>query len=344
MSGRAPVLVVGGAGYVGSHAARALARDGRVVVVLDDLSTGHREFVKWGELIVGADDDEDLVRATCRRHAIGAVLHFAARTRVEESITDPAGYRRANVEATGRLVRAVRAEGVRAFVFSSSAAVYGTPDRVPIPEDHPQRPTSPYGETKAEAEALLAASGLAVASLRYFNAAGAAWRDGLGEIHDPETHVIPLALEAAMTGSTFTVFGEDWNTPDGTCVRDYVHVEDLAVAHVAALARLEAGGASCAWNLGTGSGCSVNEVLGVVERVVGRAIVRRRGPRRAGDPSLLIADPSRARRDLGWAPTASSIDRIVADAWAFRGLRRGRGDRGPGAAAPPPPGGPPCAT
>lgn len=349
MSPRAAVLVTGGAGYVGSHAAKALAADGREVVVLDDLSAGRREAVRWGPLVTGSAADADLVRDLCRRHRIGAVLHFAGRTRVEESVADPAGYRLANVETTRVLARAAREAGVRAFVFSSSAAVYGSPQVVPIPEDHPRAPTSPYGDSKAEAEDVLAASGLPCAALRYFNAAGAAWRDGLGEVHDPETHLIPLALEAAASERPFTVHGTDWPTSDGTCVRDFVHVEDLADAHVAALARLEGGGTGGAWNLGTGEGRSVRDVLAVVAAAVGRSIGVRAGPRRAGDPAVLVADASKARRDLRFSPTRSDLPRIVADAWAFRELHRaaGEGVRGAAGARAAPPagaGGAACAT
>jgi len=314
------VLVTGGAGYVGSHAVAALVAAGRRVVVLDDLSAGHREAVRGVPLVVARVEDEALVRATCAAHAVDAVLHFAGRISVAESVRDPAGYERANVTATAALAAAVHGAGVRRLVFSSSAAVYGTPERVPVPEDHPQRPTSPYGESKARAEAVLAASGLEVAALRYFNAAGAEPALGLGERHDPETHLIPLALQAARAGTPLAVFGEDWPTPDGTCVRDYVHVVDLARAHVAALARLEAGRGGGAWNLGTGAGHTVRQVIAAAERATGRRVEVRAAPRRPGDPAVLVADPARAARDLGWTASArSALDAIVADAWAFLG-------------------------
>jgi UDP-arabinose 4-epimerase len=319
------VLVTGGAGFVGSHAVRALAAAGRRVVVVDDLSTGHREAVRWGTLVEGDAGDEALVRATCRDHGVGAILHFAGRISVEESVRDPRGYRESIVDVTRRLATAAREAGVERLVFSSTAGVYGTPAVVPVGEDAPPAPVSPYGAFKAEAEALLAGSGLAVASLRYFNAAGAAAEDGLGERHDPETHLIPLALRAARDGRSFTVHGDDWPTPDGTCVRDYVHVVDLADAHLAALARLESGCGGGTWNLGTGRGASVREVAAAVERAVGRRLDARVGPRRAGDAAALVADPARAARDLGWRATArSSLDAIVADAWAFETARGAR--------------------
>jgi UDP-glucose-4-epimerase GalE len=315
------ILVAGGAGYVGSHTVAGLVAAGRRVVVLDDLSTGHREVLRGVPLVVGSVDDPDLVTRTCAAHGVDAVLHFAGRISVAESVRDPALYERANVTATGVLAAAVARAGVKRFVFSSSAAVYGNPERVPIPEDHPQRPTSPYGESKARAERVLAASGLAVAALRYFNAAGAEPRLSLGERHDPETHLVPLALAAARHGTPLSVFGEDYPTPDGTCVRDYIHVVDLARAHLAALERLEAGRGGGAWNLGTGAGCSVREVVGAVERATGRRVTVHAAPRRVGDPAVLVADPSRAARDLGWrASDRSRLDAIVADAWAFVGL------------------------
>jgi UDP-glucose-4-epimerase GalE len=311
------VLVTGGAGYVGSHCAKALLEAGRRLVVLDDLSTGRKEALRFGTFVRGDAGDEEEVRRLLERERIGAVLHFAGRISVEESVNDPAGYRRANVDVTVRLARAAARAGVLAFVFSSSAAVYGTPDRVPIPEDHPIRPVSPYGESKAEAERALAASGLTVACLRYFNAAGAEPEAGLGERHDPETHLIPLAIAAAAAGRPLSVFGTDWPTPDGTCVRDYVHVADLAAAHVAALSRLEAGRGGGTWNLGTGAGASVREVAAAVERAVDKPLRLVPSPRRSGDAPVLVADSTRARADLSWRPSRSGLARVVADAWAF---------------------------
>ena len=316
----APVLVTGGAGYVGASAVRALAAAGRRVVVLDDLSTGTRAHLRWGTFVEGDAGDPALVGRVCREHGVGAVLHFAAKTSVEASVGDPDGYFRANVVTTSHLVRAARDAGVRAIVFSSSAAVYGTPRALPIPEDHPLEPESPYGATKAEAERVLAEGGVPAACLRYFNAAGAEPDAGLCERHDPETHLIPRALDAAARGSTLRVFGGDWPTADGTCVRDYVHVADLATAHLAALAHLERGGRGGAWNLGTGRGASVREVVGAVERATGRPVRVEVVPRRRGDPVALVADPRRAERELGWRATArSTLDAIVAD--AFTGWR-----------------------
>jgi UDP-glucose-4-epimerase GalE len=307
--------VTGGAGYVGSHVARALAVAGRKVVVLDDLSTGHAEDARFGELVVGDAGDEALVSRIVRDRRIVAALHFAAKISVAESVADPEGYRRANVDVTERLARALATSGVSSIVFSSSAAVYGDPERVPIPEEHEKRPTSPYGESKRLAEEALGRSGLRVAALRYFNAAGAEPGSGLSERHDPEIHLIPLALRAATGGARLTVFGRDWPTPDGTCVRDYVHVGDLARAHLAALERLESGHPGGAWNLGGGTGTSVLEVVDAVARVTGREVAHDFGPRRPGDPSSLVADVSRAREDLGWTPERSDIDRVVSDAW-----------------------------
>ena len=315
MSGVAAILVTGGAGFVGSHAAKALAEVGRAVVVLDDLSTGRREFARWGTFVEGDAGDARLVDKVCRDHGVTAVLHFAGRVSVAESVARPELYRRANVDVTARLAEAARRAGVRHFVFSSSAAVYGTPTVSPIPETHPLSPTSPYGENKVEAERALATSGLDVAVLRYFNAAGA--EAGLYEAHDPETHLIPLAIDAAITGLALTVHGTDWPTPDGTCVRDYVHVGDLARAHLAALSRLEAGRGGGAWNLGSGRGHSVREVVDAVSKAVGGSpIAVREGPRRPGDGSSLVADPGRAWTDLGWKAERSAIGTIVRDALA----------------------------
>jgi UDP-glucose-4-epimerase GalE len=307
--------VTGGAGYVGSHAAAELARAGREVVVLDDLSSGRREDARFGDLVVGDAGDEALVGRLCRDRGVVAVLHFAGRISVEESVRDPAGYRRANVGTTERLARAARSAGVAGVVFSSSAAVYGTPREVPIPEGHALRPDSPYGESKVEAERALARSGLPVVSLRYFNAAGADVASGLCERHDPETHLIPRALAAATGGAPLVVHGRDWPTEDGTCVRDYVHVVDLADAHVRALRLLESRSTGGTWNLGTGRGHTVLQVIRAVEDATGRRVERTDGPRRAGDAARLVADASRARDDLGWRPTRSSLDRIVSDAW-----------------------------
>jgi UDP-glucose-4-epimerase GalE len=311
------VLVTGGAGYVGSVTARHVAATGRPVVVLDDFSTGHRDACRFGTLVEGDVADAALVRATLRREKVTAVLHFAAKALVAESVREPDLYDRWNRGKTATLLQTCRGEGVRAFVFSSTCSVYGDPKEVPIPEGHARFPTNPYGRSKKACEDLLGTSGIPAAALRYFNAAGAEPAERLGERHDPETHLIPVAVRAALRGETITVFGTDWPTPDGTCVRDYVHVADLAEAHVKAMARLEKGEPGGAWNLGTGRGHSVREVLAAVERATGRKVARVDGPRRAGDVAALVAKADRARADLGWTPTRSALDRIVADAVAF---------------------------
>ncbi len=316
------VLVTGGAGYIGSATARRLAETGRDVVVLDDLSTGHEDVVRWGAFVRGDVADEALVASAIRRHRIGAVVHFAAKALVGESVEQPDLYDRWNRVKTGRLAAVAAREGVRAFVFSSTCAVYGDPTTVPIPETHARRPVNPYGASKAAAEDAIRATGVPAAFLRYFNAAGAEPEHGLGERHAPETHVIPLAIRAALTGQAMHVHGADWPTPDGTCVRDYVHVGDLATAHLAALERLEAGRPGGAWNLGTGRGSSVREVLRAVGDAVGRPVPSADGPRRPGDPPVLVADPTRAREDLGWRTERSDLARIVRDAVAFAATGR----------------------
>jgi UDP-glucose-4-epimerase GalE len=317
------VLVTGGAGFVGSATAAALACAGRRVVVLDDLSTGFREFVRWGPLVLGDVGDRALVARVLREHGVTAVLHFAAKILVGESLGEPALYDRWNRGKTTTLIETAVAADVRAFVFSSSASVYGNPREVPVREEHPRRPVNPYGESKRACEDVLFASGLPAVALRYFNAAGGLPADGVGERHDPETHLIPLALRAARTGVPLTLHGADYDTPDGTCIRDYVHVADLADAHVAALERLERGAEGGAWNLGSGQGRSVREVLAAVERTLGRPVPVAVGPRRTGDPPRLVAAPERALDDLGWRARRSDLDRIVRDAAACDALFHG---------------------
>jgi UDP-arabinose 4-epimerase len=312
--------VTGGAGYVAPPAVRLLAGSGRRVVVLDDLSTGHRAHVRYGPLVEGDVGDAALLCRTIRAHGVTAVLHFAAKALVGESIRDPGLYDRWNRGKTEVLAGVLAEEGVRAVVFSSTCAVYGTPENVPIDESEPRRPVNPYGASKAACEDLLAASGVPAAFLRYFNAAGAEPEHGLGERHAEETHLIPLALRAVRTGRPLTILGTDYPTPDGTCVRDYVHVSDLATAHLTALRRLESGEGGGAWNLGTGRGHSVREVVAAIGRATGRPVPVVEGPRRPGDPAVLVARPDRARRDLGWAPACSDLDRIVRDAARFDGL------------------------
>lgn len=311
------VLVTGGAGYVGSATAWALAQAGRRVVVLDDLSTGHREFVRWGPLVEGDIADVELVEHTLRQHGLSAVMHFAAKSLVGESVREPALYDAWNRGKTTTLVNTCAQAGVRAFVFSSSCAVYGVPTTVPIPDDHARRPVNPYGRSKAACEDVLFASGLPVAALRYFNACGGLPEEGIGEHHEPETHLIPLALRAAAGTGQLTVYGTDYDTPDGTCIRDYIHVRDLAEAHLAALRYLEAGGESGAWNLGTGRGVSVRDIIAGVARVTGRMVNHVQGERREGDPPVLVAEPSRASAELGWAARHSNLEQIIRDAWSF---------------------------
>jgi UDP-glucose-4-epimerase GalE len=320
------VLVTGGAGYVGSHAAKALAGAGYTPVVFDNFVYGHRDAVRWGPLVEGDLGDGALLRETIRRFDIAAVMHFAAFAYVGESMAKPEIYFGNNVVNSLVLLEAMRATGVKRLVFSSSCATYGTPDRVPINEDMPQRPVNPYGETKLMTERMLhwegIAHGLGHVALRYFNAAGADPEGEIGEHHDPETHLIPLILDAALgRRPQIDIFGTDYPTPDGSAVRDYIHVADLAAAHVLALRYLEQGGASVALNLATGQGHSVREVIAAAERVTGRRIPRRESARRPGDPAALVADPARARALLGWKPSHSDLDTLISDAWAWHRQR-----------------------
>lgn len=326
------VLVTGGAGYVGSHACKALAAAGYVPVCYDDLSTGHRDLVKWGPLEEGNLADGERLAGVVARHRPLAVMHFAARSLVGDSVRDPAATYRVNVAGTLTLLDVMRRFGVEALVFSSSCATYGLPVRVPIDEDAPQRPINPYGWSKLMVERLLSdhgtAYGLNWAALRYFNAAGADPDGETGEDHRPESHLIPRALLAAVGDvAALEMFGTDWPTPDGTCIRDYVHVSDLARWHVAALEHLIAGKGSLALNLGTGQGWSVHQVLEAVERVTGRAVPVRNAARRAGDPPVLVANPSRASLTLGAEPQFRDLETIVDTAWRFLQRRRGLSDR-----------------
>ncbi len=316
------VLVTGGAGYVGGVSVDAILAAGHQVVVLDDLSTGHRPIVGPGaRLEVGSYVDEDAVRALLERERVDAILHCAARSLVGESIADPARYYRENVAGGIALLEAARAAGVLRVVFSSTAAVYGTPEVTPITEDAPLRPINPYGETKRTFEGALrwygAAYGLRAVALRYFNVAGATER--LGEVHRPETHLIPNILIAADGGQPLTLYGDDYPTPDGTAVRDYIHVSDLADAHLAALELTAApmdGLLAC--NLGTAAGFSVREVLTAAATVVGHAVPHHVGPRRAGDPPVLVASNDRARALLRWTPERSGLEEMIGSAWAWR--------------------------
>ncbi|MCL6682439.1 UDP-glucose 4-epimerase GalE [Sphingomonas alba] len=322
MSSNCTVLVTGGAGFVGSHACKALSRRGFTPVVYDNLSYGHEDAVRWGPLERGDILDRTRLDEVIATHHPAAIMHFAAFIAVGESVTDPGKYYRNNVAGSLGLMEAARDHGISAFVFSSTAAVYGLPEVVPIPESAPKLPINPYGHSKWMVECMLRdfgeAHGLKSMALRYFNAAGADPDCETGERHDPETHLIPLALDAAAgVGKPLTVFGEDYDTPDGTCIRDYIHVADLAEAHVAALQALLGGADSNAYNLGTGNGFTVRQVIDAVEKVTGRAVPHSIGPRRPGDPAALVADPSAANRDLGWRPRISDLDSIVATAWAW---------------------------
>jgi len=316
------ILVTGGAGYIGSHACKALAGAGYLPVVYDNLSRGHREAVRWGPLVEGDLADGRHLAETLRRHDIAAVMHFAAYAYVGESMAQPGLYFRNNVANSLVLLEAMREAAVKRIVFSSTCATYGTPAAIPIRESAPQQPVNPYGESKLMIERMLhwygAAHGFAHVALRYFNAAGADPDGEIGEAHEPETHLIPLMLEAAIgRRAAIDVFGTDYPTPDGTAVRDYIHVTDLAAAHVLAVAYLEKGGAGIACNLATGTGYSVREVIAAAERVTGRRIPRREVGRRPGDPPALVADASRARELLGWQPQLSDLDTIIATAWAW---------------------------
>jgi len=316
------VLVCGGAGYIGSHMAKWLAARGTAVTVLDNLSTGHREAVQFGEL-VEADllDPASLERAFAGRR-FDAVMHFCARSLVGESMTQPYAYYANNVTGTLNLLEAMRRHGVERLVFSSTAAVFGQPVADTIDEDHPKQPINPYGASKLMVERILAdaaqAYGLRSVALRYFNAAGASADGDIGESHQPETHLIPNVLRAALgTGPALKVFGDDYPTPDGTCVRDYVHVEDLAHAHELALGYLDMHPGAHAFNLGNGQGFSVREVLSAAEVVTGSAIAHEQAPRRAGDPAVLVASSEKARRELGWAPVHARLEGIIESAWGW---------------------------
>jgi UDP-arabinose 4-epimerase len=316
------VFVTGGAGYVGSHCCKAFAEAGWNVVVYDNLSRGWADFVRWGPLVQGDILDAEHLTRAMREARPDAVAHFAALAYVGESVTQPAEYYRSNTCGALNVMDAMRAADVGALVFSSTCATYGVPRRTPIDESHPQQPINPYGWSKLFVERMLydhdAAYGLRHVALRYFNAAGADPEGLLGERHEPETHVIPLAIRGAMrSASAFTIHGTDYDTRDGTAVRDYIHVADLADAHLRALAHLDAGGASDVFNLGTGHGTTVNEVADAVQAASGRLLPRTLGPRRPGDPPALVADARKAERVLGWAPRRSDIHTIVADAWRW---------------------------
>jgi len=323
--GERPVLIAGGAGYIGSHTARLFERSGIGVVVVDDLSTGYRELVPDPATPFEQVDIKDraALGEVFERHRPSGVVHFAARTYVGESVEDPSKYYHENVHGTWVLLEAMRAHGCRDIVFSSTCATYGEPQRIPIDEEHPQQPISPYGRTKLHMEHMMEdygrAYGMRTAALRYFNAAGASQEGDLGEWHLPETHLIPLVLATALgEREEILIFGDDYPTPDGTCIRDYVHVEDLAAAHLAALRLLREGRERFACNLGTGTGFSVREVIDCAREVTGREIAERVTARRPGDPPELVSGGSRAVEELGWRPERPALADIVRDAWNFR--------------------------
>ncbi|WP_156087581.1 UDP-glucose 4-epimerase GalE [Lysobacter sp. Root667] len=314
------VLVCGGAGYIGSHMVRRLAAAGHQVTVFDNLSTGHREAVAGAELVVGDLLDPSALAQLFGQRRFDAVVHFAARSLVGESVAQPYLYYENNVVGSLNLLRAMREAGVERIVFSSTAAVFGHPECEPIDEDHPTRPINPYGASKLMVERLLAdaaqAYGLRSVSLRYFNAAGAATEGGIGEAHEPETHLIPNVLRSALgRGPALKVFGTDYPTRDGTCVRDYVHVDDLCEAHLAALRFMGETAGAHLFNLGNGQGFSVLEVLDAAARVAGAKIDYETAPRRAGDPAVLVASSRKAREQLGWSPQHTDIEAIIASAW-----------------------------
>ena len=316
------VLVTGGAGYIGSHACKALARAGYLPVAYDNLHTGHAWAVKWGPFEQGNILDQARLREVMARHRPIAVMHFAALSNVGESTRDPGAYYRNNIGGSLNLLEAMRAEGISRIVFSSTCATYGIPDVEPIPETVAQLPVNPYGQSKLATERLLrdfeAAHGVKYVALRYFNAAGADPDGEIGELHIPETHLIPLTLEAARRQATpLTIFGTDYETPDGTCIRDYIHVNDLASAHILALQMLEDGGNSDAFNLGTGTGYSVRQVIDTASAVTGLTVPAVTAARRAGDPPVLICDASKVTGALGWRPQFTDLTRIVETAWAW---------------------------
>jgi UDP-glucose-4-epimerase GalE len=316
------VLVTGGAGYIGSHAAKALSRAGHQVVIFDNFVAGHREAVKYGELVEGDIVDTAAVRAALDKFSVDAVMHFAAYLDVGESVREPVKYYRNNVGGAISVLDAMARQSVRTFVFSSTCATYGEHTDMPIVETHAQRPINAYGESKLAVERALPhferACGIRSVLLRYFNAAGADPDGEIGEDHAPEIHVIPRAIDATAGGPGLQVFGDDYPTPDGTCQRDYVHVSDLADAHVLALESVARTDRSAAYNLGTGRPHSVKEVIAAVGEVSGRPVPWTLAPRRPGDPAVLYASPHKAHTELGWTPRFSALQSIVRTAWAWR--------------------------
>jgi UDP-glucose 4-epimerase len=316
------ILVTGGAGYVGSHAVRQLNRDGYPSLVLDNLSYGHREFARNTDLVEGGVENTALLEKIFSDNPIEAVMHFAAYAYVGESVSDPGKYYLNNVVNTLRLLQTMIRAGVNKFIFSSSCATYGNPVQIPMTEEHPQNPISPYGATKLMVERILrdfdAAYGLKFVSFRYFNAAGADPEGGIGEWHDPETHLIPLVLDAAAgKRQAVQIYGTDYETPDGTCIRDYIHVTDIAQAHILGLKHLLAGKPSGVFNLGNGNGFSVREVVQTAEKVTGKRIRVLEVSRRPGDPAVLVGSSDKAHRDLGWRTLFPTLESIVDTAWQW---------------------------
>ncbi|MBI2353850.1 MAG: UDP-glucose 4-epimerase GalE [Deltaproteobacteria bacterium] len=314
------IFVTGGAGYIGSHAAKELARGGYSPLVLDNLSCGHRELAKWSAFIEGDLSDKTFLRNVFTTYPIQAVMHFAGFAYVGESVNDPAKYYRNNVANTLNLLEAMREAGVDKMIFSSTCATYGIPQTIPISEDHPQLPINPYGRSKLMVETMLRdfchAYQMKYVALRYFNAAGADPAGEIGEWHNPETHLIPLALDAAVgKRKILNIFGTDYDTPDGTCIRDYIHVSDLADAHVLALEYLKSGGESINLNLGNGQGFSVHDVVKMVEKVTGKIVPIQAVLRRLGDPPVLVGSSSMAKQILGWRPVHDSLEDIITTAW-----------------------------
>lgn len=316
------VLIAGGAGYIGSHANKMLHSRGYDTVVYDNLATGHKEAVKWGKFAEGDILDADALRTVFKENKIDAVMHFAAFSLVGESVTDPAKYYRNNVTGTLSLLNAMREAGCGYFIFSSTCATYGMPMEIPLTESHRQIPINPYGNTKLAVERMLSdfsvAYGIKYCPLRYFNAAGADPDAETGENHNPESHLIPLVLDAALgRRDNIKIFGTDYDTPDGTCVRDYIHVNDLSDAHILALEYLMNGGESTAFNLGNGNGYSVREIINTAEKVVGHRIPTVEAARRPGDPDTLVGSANKARKILGWNPKLADIETIVSTAYKW---------------------------
>jgi UDP-glucose 4-epimerase len=319
------ILVIGGAGYIGSHMVKCLLQHQEDVLVMDNLEKGHRDALLGANLIKADLRRREQLDRVFQQHAVECVMHFAAYASVGDSVQNPSKYYDNNVVGCYTLLEAMRVHKIDKLIFSSSAAVYGEPITVPIPEDHPKSPTNPYGETKWAMEKMLQwygqAYGIRSISLRYFNAAGADPEGLIGEDHDPEEHLIPVALLAALgKRSKLRIFGTDWETPDGTCIRDYVHVADLAEAHFLALLSLRNDGRINAYNLGNGQGFSVKEVIDAIQKVIGRTVPVEPAPRRAGDPARLIAGSSRAQAELGWKPIYPNLDIIIQHAWVWRKL------------------------